>query len=384
MSVNSTVSAPNDNPDLWGHEAIEQMFLDDIRAGKLHHAYILCGQKGIGKATLAYRLARYLLSHDAVKSSASTPPQEAGLFGMMDVAPEEKATDNTPETATQSGLYMPADTPIFKRVSQSSHTDLLVLNLRYDQKKKRYPTEIKIDQARKASAFLSLTPAESSFRVVLIDAVDALNTQAGNALLKTLEEPPNNSIIILVCHKPAIVLPTILSRCRKVNMRPPTRENFDKILEKMAPEISQSSYDALHILATGSVGYAITLHHEKARDIYMELLRCMQPSATLQQRQKFAKNAHANKDARHWQITLDMWRLLVSRILLPENMVHIIDPDEKEILAALREKYTPKSLGFYADNVEVLLRDTEIYNIEKRQTALLLVSPAQILRQQVA
>jgi DNA polymerase-3 subunit delta' len=180
MATESDILEPRENPNLYGHEAVEAMLLADVKSGRLHHAYMFCGPKGIGKATLAYRFARYLLKNDAVKAIEMEAIKEEGLFAAFDM-PQVKAP--TPAYAPQapigaSALYMDEEDPIFKRVAAGAHTDMLTLSPAYDAKKQQEKAEISVAEARKVGNFLALTPAESSWRVVIIDAVDQLNTQS--------------------------------------------------------------------------------------------------------------------------------------------------------------------------------------------------------------
>lgn len=376
--------SPRARAHVFGHSETEARFLSDISQNRLHHAYLLCGPKGIGKATFAYRLARYLLNKDAVKAAPALQeaPPAMGLFGAMDL-PKEPASPQLPETEL-TGLDIDPGSALFRRVAQGSHTDLMTLSPAFDAKKQVEKTDIKVDQARKVAEFLALTPAESAYRVVVIDAVDALNIQASNALLKTLEEPPANSILMLVCHRPAKLLPTIISRCQKVVMRPLSLDDFSKVLQEVVPEIPAGQLPQLFALSQGSPGQAIMLHRYKGAEIYQKLLEAIRPSASLQVRQKFAEFAHGIKDAAHWQLVIDLWRTLVFRMMLP--MAALTNPltGELETLAQLQQEQTPESLGRFLDRVEQILRDTEIFHLERRQTALLMVSPKQVLKQQAA
>ena len=185
---------PRRNPDLIGHETAEQALIDSAASGRMPHAWLICGPEGIGKATLAYRFARYLLAG----------PQPAGLFG-----------------AGETGLYVAPDHPVFRRVAAKGHADLMTVELGADPKTGRMRGEIVVDDVRAVSEFMHMTPAEGGFRVVIVDIVDAMNRNAANALLKILEEPPPQALLLLVCHAPGRVLATIRSRCRKLVLRPP-------------------------------------------------------------------------------------------------------------------------------------------------------------------
>jgi DNA polymerase-3 subunit delta' len=177
---------PRETFSFVGHDAEEAIFADGLRGGRMHHAWLLAGPKGLGKATLAYRVAR-------------------AAFGAKRIGPRPLDVDATD--------------PVARRVMALSHPDLFVLRRGLNERGKPR-REIAVDDARELGHFFSLAPAEGGVRVAIVDAVDDLNRNAANAILKTLEEPPARSILLLVCHAPGAILPTIRSRCRRLALRP--------------------------------------------------------------------------------------------------------------------------------------------------------------------
>src|SRR6516164_7852917 len=165
-----------------GQEAAEAAFEDARARGRLHHAWLLIGPEGVGKATFAYRAARRLLG-------APADPAH-GLLGAD-----------------------PAH-PVSRQVINRAHPDLLVLErVGEDGKPRKF---IPVDDARRLSEFFSKSPASAPHRVAIIDAADDLNVNAANALLKTLEEPPSRGVLLMVAHSPGRLLSTIRSRCRRL------------------------------------------------------------------------------------------------------------------------------------------------------------------------
>lgn len=376
------ILSSRDNPYLHGHAVTEAMLLADFQQNRLHHAYMFCGPKGIGKATLAYRFARHLLKHGAVNSSVMEPIKEEGLFALLDLPPSPSA-NVAPEAAAMhdgSTFFMDPSDPIFKRVSGSAHTDLLTLSPAYDTKKQQEKSEISVDQARKVSQFLALTPAESEWRVVIIDAVDQLNTQSSNALLKILEEPPPNSIVLLVCHAPAATLATIRSRCRKVVMQPCGMMDFSRTLIEVAPHIPEALHHSLFAVACGCPGQAVHYHAQHATETYAALLHALRPSATQADRQKFADGAVSLKSPAAWQIVTEMWVRLSERVYSPASSKQPMMESEAAVFADLRSLYTIENWCRYRDAMMTLLTETNVFNLDKRYTALLMVSPAQMLK----
>ena len=182
MSVKKTPALPRESETLIGHEAAEAAMYDAI-SGRVPHAWMISGPAGIGKATLAYRFARYVLSGGSGEESGP------GLFG--DELP--------PSTAA---LNVSRDDPVFAQIAAGSHADMMVVERGYDEKRKKMRGEIVVDDVRKIGSFLRLTPSLGGWRVVILDSADEMNRNAANAVLKLLEEPPRQALIILVSHTP--------------------------------------------------------------------------------------------------------------------------------------------------------------------------------------
>ena len=208
---------PRETFSFVGHDEQEQALADNLRGTRPHHAWLIGGTKGLGKATLAYRLARRALG---ARQAGPRP---------LDVA---------------------ADDPVARRVAANAHPDLFVLR-RGISDRGRPSRDIRVPDARELIHFFSLAPAEGGMRVAIIDAADDLNPSSGNALLKTLEEPPARSVLLLVCHAPGAILPTIRSRCRRLALRPLT--------DAQVAEALGEKDDALIALAKGRPGRAIAL-----------------------------------------------------------------------------------------------------------------------------
>ena len=219
--------APRANPDFIGHQAAVAALYGAAVSGRLHHAWLIGGQEGIGKATLAYRFARWLL---------------AG--------------------ADTADLSVAASNPVFRRVAANTHADLLTIDRRFDEKRKKIQSEIVIDTVHEVGKFLRLTTGEGGWRVVVVDGAEDMNRNAANALLKLLEEPPRRAILLLVSHAPGRLLPTIRSRCRRINLGPLAEADVAGLLAEHAPELSVEDGRRITGLAEGSIGRALTLAAE--------------------------------------------------------------------------------------------------------------------------
>jgi DNA polymerase-3 subunit delta' len=229
---------PRANPDLLGHEAGERELLAAARSGRLAHAWLITGPSGIGKATLAFRLARFLLVHGMRGGASAVPAAGEG-------APAQ--------------LAVPADNSVFRRVASGGHADLLTVERTYDDRRERLRREIVVDDVRAIGAFLARTPAEGGWRIVVVDSADALNRNAANALLKVLEEPPDRALLLLVSDAPGGLLATIRSRCRRLPLQPLPTASVTELLARYRPDLDASERDDLAALADGSIGKAFAL-----------------------------------------------------------------------------------------------------------------------------
>lgn len=359
---------PRENPSLFGHDAAEQKFLADFQSGKLHHAYLITGPKGIGKATFAYRMARFVLSHGALSSAAEQGPS---LFGNM-----------LPAAAPEPKLDMSADDPLFRRIATGSHTDLLTVTPQYDAKKGVEKATISIEESRKVPQFLSLTPAEGNWRVVIIDAVDQLTNQAANSLLKILEEPPANALLFLVCHEPGGILPTIKSRCRQFALTPPTREAFEHTLQTIAPHIEVTDYPALYALSYGSPGLAITLTKHRTVPLYAGWLKALQPTASDEAKNAFINEAASVKSPEAWAMLLHTWTTLMHRLsLFPHEDKHPIATREHEQLQAIADAVPFDARQRWLASARQLVTVTDTFNLDKRYTIRLMLDPERLTAQ---
>ena len=251
------VRHPRSVTELFGHGEAEQTLLDAFNSGRLAHAWLLSGPKGIGKATLAYRFARFLLSQP---SGAGEP----GLFGkdLSSVEPDS--------------LFVDSDAPAFGRIAAGSHADLKSIERRFDEKKGKFRNEIIIDDIRSIASFFSLSAAEEGWRVIIIDSADEMNSNAANALLKALEEPPTRVMILLVSHNYRCLLPTIRSRCRMLSLSSLNQDIVVKLLLQHYPKMPTGDAMSLANLSEGSIGRALDLEAEGGLQLYSDLLSLLE------------------------------------------------------------------------------------------------------------
>src|SRR5918993_1736585 len=221
---------PREQFAFFGHREGEGAFLEGLRSARLHHAWLIGGPQGIGKATLAYRVARAIL--DPGKS------RDPGLRS-LDVSP---------------------DSPASRQVAALSHPNLAVLRRAPATDKKEASSTIPVDAVRRALSMFSSTAADGGYRVCIVDSAEDLTIASANALLKVIEEPPPRSVFLIVSHAPQRVLATIRSRCRRLLLRPLNREAVRAAIDGLGPPWAATSPDVLdHALELGEGSVRRTL-----------------------------------------------------------------------------------------------------------------------------
>lgn len=260
----SGVIEPRTNTYLLGHAEEEQILLNAWKNRTLHNSWLLCGIEGIGKATLAFRFARFLLAADE---------NQRDKYNSLDVS---------------------VDSQTYKLVANASHPDLKVIERDFtetDKKKvlkaikegERLSDEelkglkksaiIKVDDVRTINEFLAKKSSNDGWRVVIVDSIDDLNNAGANAILKILEEPPAKTVIMLISHNPNRLLPTIRSRCAKMNLKPLTENEVASLLRRYRSELSEKAVKGLAGLSSGSIGKAIRYADNAALASYDDLCK---------------------------------------------------------------------------------------------------------------
>ncbi|MEI6099079.1 MAG: DNA polymerase III subunit delta' [Alphaproteobacteria bacterium] len=239
---------PRHTMHLLGQSAAEAEFLAAWNLGRLHHAWLISGPRGVGKATLAWRLARFLLA---------TPAQDGGMF-----APPSPTTLDIADTH-----------PVRARMLALAESRLFLLRRPWDDKNDRARAEITVDEVRRLKSYFALSAADGGQRVAIIDAVDDMNINAANALLKLLEEPPARVTLLLIAHQPARLLPTIRSRCRELRLMPLSADDLSAALTGAGGDVAPQDSVALAELAGGSVGAAFALTNLDGLKLYTALIR---------------------------------------------------------------------------------------------------------------
>lgn len=267
---------PRETAVLFGQEAAERLFLDALSTGRLHHAWMLAGPRGTGKATLAWRIARHLIGG--------------------------------------AGLDTPSDHPAFRQLAALGSPQLFLGRRPWDEKAERLKTAITVDEIRALGAFFHLSAADGGQRVAIIDAADEMTPQAANALLKVLEEPPARSTLLLVTHRPAALLPTIRSRTRTLRLAPLDADPLARALAAAGSPADPRTAPLLAALAGGSVGAAFRLAADEGPARYAEIVEILARSPLDRRRAIALAEAAGGRQSARYELTLELVAAAVARL----------------------------------------------------------------------
>ena len=228
------IPLPHQRDNLIGHRATEQALLDAYRSKRLHHAWILGGPKGIGKATLAFRLAKFVIAN---------PDRFGG------------------SVAAATDLQVASDHSVCRQIQAGGHPNILHLRRPWDDKGKRFKSDLPVDEVRRTVNFFGTTASAKAWRICIVDAADDMNTNSANALLKILEEPPERCLFLVLSHAPGRLLPTIRSRCRRLTLDTLSADQVIAGLRELSAERSMSEAELNDIseISDGSLRSALTL-----------------------------------------------------------------------------------------------------------------------------
>lgn len=346
---------------LQGHEQAEIAFLNTLASGRMHHAWLITGPRGIGKASLAYRMARYLLRKQNLPASAATP----SLF--------EEAEDPV------ASLAMAEDDPVFSRIAAGGHGNLLVVERGWDERRKTMRGAIVIDDIRQIHGFFTRTASESGWRICIIDSCDEMNTSAANALLKILEEPPENALLLLVSHAPGRLLPTIRSRCRTLPLAPLSTSDVVAVLTDHHRDLAPADVAAIASLADGAPGRALELVRYDGLDIYRILITLLQqmPGLDIPQAHALAGRLGLKSADDSYRIFIALLQEWVERLIRSsasgQTFLEIV-PGEKNVRDKFAQALPLDHWGELWEKISRLLAQADTAHLDKKQVILSLLT----------
>ncbi|VBB68536.1 DNA polymerase III delta prime subunit [invertebrate metagenome] len=333
---------PEANADLVGHAAAEHLLWQAWHGNRLAHAWLVSGARGIGKATLACRFSKFIL-----------------------------ACTNASRMCTP--LYLPPSHPTFRRVAARSHADFRLIERGSDDSDQRR-TQIVVEDIRDLSRFLTLTAAEGGWRVAVIDDAESMNDSAGNALLKILEEPTSQSLILLVSHSPGQLLPTIRSRCCSLPLCPLTERQVSVLLKRYRPALTPAAVLVLARLAEGSVGRALALADNNGVALYRTMLDLLASIPHLDGPALHAfSDQIAQADSRLFKTygeLLSAWLVRVARYGITGQMMAEVLPGEATLASHLTKVIRLDQWVEVWEKISHLYSRAEGLNLDRRQVVM--------------
>lgn len=354
---------PEDTYELVGHGPAEQEFLDAYNGKRLAHAWLITGSQGIGKATLAFRVARFLLAQSG----------EAAGPSLFDTEVDGGAD------ALADSLYLSPDHRVSALVRAGSHPNLAVLRRTVDPKSKKLRSVIIVDDVRDFQGLFAMTAADGGWRVAIIDPADDMNRNAANALLKLLEEPPPKTLLLLVSHAPGRLLPTIRSRCRRLALHPLGETEVSAILEHHNPELSAADRLAVARFAGGSPGRAITLASQDGLDLYRLMVTLLSALPNPDTRalhalgDRFRRKDGADTFKIFTDLLVDWLQRMVRAAASGQDMTHA-PPEESAIMARLSAGRSLDQWVEVWENVRHLIARADAINLDRKQVLISMFS----------
>ena len=283
---------PRKTLNLFGHKKAQTEILDALKNEKIHHAWLVCGSKGIGKATLVWKMARTLLTMDPLATISNH--------------------SNSP-----TNLNVAIEHPIYKRTLALTEPKLHLLRRNWDPKTERFRQSITIEDIRALKGFFNLSSTDDGRRVVIIDSADDLQTAGANALLKVLEEPPAKTTILIVSHNPSRLLPTIKSRCRILNLKPLGYKDLQQGIAQVL-EMDNKITDSISELANGSIGNAMHLLNNRGIETYESLCQLfgLSPSFDRPKAIELTSELTRKNSEQNFDILISMLNIFINRLAL--------------------------------------------------------------------
>jgi DNA polymerase-3 subunit delta' len=288
---------PKVEKTIFGHETQEKEFIDCYKSGKLHHGWLITGARGIGKATLAWRLAKFILTQPIKSFNANSLFSEASLNHQTEL---DKNSKDSIET----------------RILAETEPRLSITRRSFDEKRKKFRSNIRVDEIRRLNSFFSLSVSDGGSRVAIIDCVDDLNLNAANALLKTLEEPPRDTIFFLISNNPESLLPTIRSRCREMRLANLSENNLLSALKQINLTLPEKDKEIYSLLAAGSVGNSIRLLKHDGANLYRSILLFLNELPNLNgfELEKFVSTFEGSKNRDRLELLTELLNIAIARI----------------------------------------------------------------------
>ena len=323
--------------EIIGHSSQKLSFLSSFASNRLHQCWLLAGDMGIGKASFAWLIAKFLLTTKYQPADLKIDLNETNINSILE---------------PQSGNTL-------NRIISGSEQRVYIVRRGYNEKRKAFFKNISIEDVRKLQSYCSLSIADGGKRIIIIDTADDLNKSSSNALLKLLEEPPKNTIFLLISHQPNLLLPTIKSRCQKLSFSNLDQTDLGAVLTAIGCKIEPSDEVSLSILSKGSAGAACRLINSNCINLYRDILNIASslPNLNTNKILQLSQNYFAKAKLSEFEIFIEMMQHFFSRLcktgVMQKPVLPSVTDNEAKIMKSLCPNLKSARLWSEAANISL-------------------------------
>ena len=323
--------------EIIGHSSQKLSFLSSFASNRLHQCWLLAGDMGIGKASFAWLIAKFLLTTKYQPADLKIDLNESNINSILE---------------PQSGNTL-------NRIISGSEQRVYIVRRGYNEKRKTFFKNISIEDVRKLQSYCSLSIADGGKRIIIIDTADDLNKSSSNALLKLLEEPPKNTIFLLISHQPNLLVPTLKSRCQKLSFSNLDQTDLGAVMKAIGCKIERSDEVSLSILSKGSAGAACRLINSNCINLYSDILNISSslPNLNTNKILQLSQNYFAKAKPGEFEIFLEMMQHFFSRLCKTGAMQKPVLPSVTENEAKIMRNLCPnlKSAHLWSEAANITL-----------------------------
>ena len=307
--------------EIIGHSSQKLSFLSSFASNRLPQCWLLAGDMGIGKASFAWLIAKFLLTTKYQPADLKIDLNETNINSILE--PQSGSTLN--------------------RIISGSEQRVYIVRRGYNEKRKAFFKNISIEDVRKLQSYCSLSIADGGKRIIIIDTADDLNKSSSNALLKLLEEPPKNTIFLLISHQPNLLLPTIKSRCQKLSFSNLDQTDLGAVLTAIGCKIEPSDEVSLSILSKGSAGAACRLINSNCINLYRDILNIASslPNLNTNKILQLSQNYFAKAKPSEFEIFIEIMQHFFSRLCKTGVMQKPVLPSVTDTEATIMKSLSP-------------------------------------------
>ena len=323
--------------EIIGHSSQKLSFLSSFASNRLPQCWLLAGDMGIGKASFAWLIAKFLLTTKYQPADLKIDLNETNINSILE--PQSGSTLN--------------------RIISGSEQRVYIVRRGYNEKRKAFFKNISIEDVRKLQSYCSLSIADGGKRIIIIDTADDLNKSSSNALLKLLEEPPKNTVFLLISHQPNLLLPTIKSRCQKLSFSNLDQTDLGAVLTAIGCKIEPSDEVSLSVLSKGSAGAACRLINSNCINLYRDILNIASslPNLNTNKILQLSQNYFAKAKPSEFEIFIEMMQHFFSRLCKTGVMQKPVLPSVTDNEAKIMKSLCPnlKSARLWSDVANISL-----------------------------